>query len=122
MCEKSKQAIELYHQARHAEQAGQSMLAESYYIQSQALFVEACEANDTQCLNAANTLNALTFLRWSLKDYEAALYSAKKSVKIMESYRKEFIASADADFLYDTSIGLMDQMQYEVSLVSTKSS
>ena len=119
MCEKANQGAEIYHQARHAEQEGRVTLAESYYLQSHELFKKTCETGGADCLNAANALNALTFLRWSRKDYEGALLSAKESVTIMETYRTQFI-STDADFIYDTSRELMDQMQYEMALVSTK--
>lgn len=120
MSEKAKQAIEMYQQGRHAEQQGRVILAESYYLKSWSLFEEADEISGAQYLNAATVLNALTFLRWSRNDYEGALHSAKESVKIMETYGAQFITRVEASFIYDTSCELMDQMQYEISLVSTR--
>jgi len=120
MREKTKQAIEIYQQGRQAELEGRAILAESYYLQSRSLFEEAGESGSAQYLNAATTLNALTFLRWSRDDYEGALRSAKESVKIMEAYHPQFITSADANLIYGTSCELMDQMQYQMSLVSTR--
>ena len=121
MCEKIKQAVEMYYKACYAEQEGKAALAESYYLQSCAFFEEAGEASGAQYLNAANALNALTFLRWSRKDYEGALRSATESVKIMENYGAQF-TRADADFIHSTSCELIDQIQYEMSLVSTRAS
>lgn len=119
MSKTAKLAIEMYQQAVQAEQKGRTTLADSYYLQSQAMFKSACETSRTYCLNAANTLNALTFLRWSGKDYEGALQSAKESVKIMETYSPQF-SGPEAGFIYDTSRELLDQIQYELALVSTK--
>jgi Tetratricopeptide repeat len=116
MSEKTKQAIEMYRQAYRAEQEGRVNLAEVYYLKSRAAFEEVGGA---QYLSAANVLNALTFLRWSRKDYEGALRSAQESVQIMENQGAQF-SSLDADFIHSTSCELMDQMQYEMSLVSVR--
>ena len=114
-----KYAVEMYNQACLAEEKGQMDIAELYYLKSRATFEKAGEISGAQYLNAANSLNALAFLRWSRKDYEGALCSAKESAKIMETYGAQS-TSADADFLYSTSCELMDQILYEMSLVSTR--
>lgn len=119
MCEKTSLAIEVYEQARFAEEQGDVSLAEAGYLQSHTLFGEVCRTSGTDCLNAANALNSLTFLRWSRKDYAGALHSAKESVTILETYGAPLI-QADAELIYDTSCDLMVQMQYELSLVSTR--
>jgi len=117
MCEKTSQAIMMYERARCAEQAGNVKLAEASYLQSHTLFEEACRIGDTHCLDAAKSLNAITFLRWSRQDYEGALRSARESVTILETSGTQFI-NVEAGFIYDTSYDLMIQMQYEASLAS----
>ena len=119
MCEKTSQAILVYEQARRAEQDGNVKLAEARYLQSHTLFEEACRTGGTDCLDAAKSLNAITFLRWSRRDYEGALRSARESVTILETSGTQFI-NPDAGFIYDTSCNLMIQMQYELALVSTQ--
>ena len=116
MCEKTRLASEMYHQARRAEQEGKVALAEVQYLQSRAAFEEVGGA---QYLSVANILNALTVLRWSRKDYAGALRSAKESAQIMENHGAQ-VSSADEDFIYSTSCELMDQIQYEMSLVSVR--
>jgi hypothetical protein len=104
----------LYNKARLSEQAGQMNLAEVYYLKSWSLFEQA---GGSYTLNAANALNTLAFLRWSRKDYEGALCSAKGAMKIMESRASQF-TSADAELIRNTSWELVDQIAYEMSLVS----
>ena len=116
LCEKTRQAIEMYHQARRAEQEGKVALAEVQYLRSRAAFEEV---GGTQYLSIANVLNALTFLRWSRKDYAGALRSAKESAQIMENHGAKF-SNIDANFIYSTSCELIDQIQYEMSLVSVR--
>ena len=113
-----KSAVEMYHEACLAEEKGQMDIAELYYLKSRALFEKASETSEPQYLNAANALNSLAFLRWSRKDYEGALRSAKESAKIMETYGVQF-TNMDADFIRSTSCELIDQIQYEISLIST---
>jgi hypothetical protein len=112
MCVKSDQAVDWYKKACLSEQQGQPTLAEVYYLKSWSLFEQAGGCN---YLNAANALNSLAFLRWSRKDYEGALCSAKKSVQIMETHSSE-VAGADADLVRNTSWDLIDQVSYEMSL------
>jgi len=114
MCVKSDQAVDLYNKACQSEQKGEANLAEVYYMKSWSLFEQA---GGSHCLNAANSLNALAFLRWSRKDYEGALRSAKESMRIMETYGIE-LSSADADLIRSTSWELVDQVNYELLLVS----
>ena len=121
MSEKVDQAIEIWKQARTAEREGRLKLAEAGFLQSHRLFVEACKTSGTDCLNAAGALNALTFLGWSREDYEGALRSAQESVTMIEAYGIQFIG-VDAGFIYDTACDLVTQMQYELSLISTKRS
>ena len=78
MCMKSEQAIDLYNKAYHSEQEGKTILAEVYYLKSWFLFEQA---GGSHYLNAASALNTLAFLRWSRKDYEGALCSAKGSIQ-----------------------------------------
>ncbi len=112
MCVKSDQAVDLYKKARVSEQQGEANLAEVYYLKSWSLFEQAGGCN---YLNAANSLNSLAFLRWSRKDYEGALCSAKKSVRIMEIHASEF-SGADAELIRDTSWDLIAQVSYEMAL------
>ena len=114
MCRKSEQAVEWYNKAYRLEQEGQSQLAEVYYLKSWSLFEQA---GGSHCLNAANSLNALAFLRWSGKDYVGALSSAKKSMKIMEAYGNAY-PGADADLIRSTALELTDQVSYELMLAS----
>ena len=116
MCAKSEQAIDLYNQACRSEQEGKANLAEVYYLKSWSLFEQA---GGTHYLNAANALNALAFLRWSRKDFEGALCSAQKSVRIMEAYGAGF-TSADADLIRDTARDLIDQINYEMLTTGVK--
>jgi hypothetical protein len=114
MCLKSQQAVDLYNKAWRSEQEGQDNLAEVYYLKSWSLFEQA---GGSHCLNAANALNALAFLRWSRKDYVGALSSARESMKIMETYGNAY-PSADADLIRSTAAELMDQVSYELILAS----
>ena len=108
-----KHAVEMYDKACSAEEKGQLDIAELYYLKSRGLFESV---GGIQYLNAANALNSLAFLRWSRRDYEGALCSAKEAVKIIERYSTQF-TSEDADFIYSTACELIDQIQYEMSLV-----
>ncbi len=112
MCVKSDQAVDLYKKACQSERQGEVNLAEIYYLKSWSLFEQAGGCN---YLNAANSLNSLAFLRWSRKDYEGALCSAKKSIRIMEVHASEFLG-ADAELIRDTSWDLIAQVSYEMSL------
>ncbi len=114
MCVKSDQAVDLYNKACQSEHKGEANLAEVYYLKSWSLFEQA---GGSHCLNAANALNALAFLRWSRKDYEGVLRSARKSMRIMETNGSEF-SSADADLIRSTSWELIDQVNYEMSLAA----
>ena len=112
MCVKSEQAVDLYKKACLSEQEGKISLAEVYYLKSRSLFEQA---GGEHYLNAANALNALSFLRWSRKDYQGALRSARESIRIMETYGSG-CSNADADLIRDTARELIDQIQYEMSL------
>src|SRR5512144_949583 len=111
MCVKSDQAVDLYKKACQSERQGEVNLAEVYYLKSWSLFEQAGGCN---YLNAANALNSLAFLRWSRKDYEGALCSAKQSVRIMETSAAN-ICSAEAELIRSTSWDLIDQVRYEMS-------
>lgn len=114
MCIRSEQAIYLYNKAYHAEQQGEANLAEVYYLKSWFLFERA---GGPHRLQAADALNALAFLHWSSKNYQGALRSAWEAMKIMEAQGPEF-SGADADFIRDTSQELIDQVCYEMKLIS----
>ena len=113
MCVKAEQAIDLYNKANHSEQAGNLRLAEVYYLKSWSLFEQA---GGTHYLNAANALNALAFLRWSCKNYDGALRSARESMRIMDTY-DHGISNPDADLIRNTSWELIDRVSYELSLI-----
>jgi hypothetical protein len=110
MCVKSDQAVDLYKKACQSERQGEVNLAEVYYLKSWSLFEQAGGCN---YLNAANSLNSLAFLRWSQKNYEGALCSAKQSLRIMETYGTEY-PSADAELIRNTSWDLIDQINHEM--------
>jgi len=112
MCVKSEQAVDLYNKAYRSEQEGKANLAEVYYLKSWSLFEQA---GGPHYLNAANALNALAFLRWSHKDYEGALSSARQSIRIMDTYGTAY-TSPDAELIRSTASELIDQIVYEVSL------
>jgi hypothetical protein len=113
MCVKCDQAVDLYKKAYQSEQKGEATLAEVYYLKSWSLFEQAGGSN---YLNAANSLNSLAFLRWSHKDYEGALCSAKKSIRILEAHGSEF-PTVDGDFIQNTAWAVIDQVSYEMSLL-----
>lgn len=112
MCVKSEQAAEWYKKAYVFEQKGETNVAEVYYLKSWSLFEQA---GGSYYLNAANALNSLAFLRWSQKNYEGALCSAKQSIRIMETYGSE-LPSADADLIRDTAWDLINQINREMLL------
>ena len=114
MCLKSEQAVVWYNKAFRSEQEGQDNLAEVYYLKSWSLFEQA---GGSHYLNAANALNALAFLRWSRKDCVGALSSARQAMKIMETYGNAY-PGADADLIRSTAAELMEQISYELILVS----
>ena len=110
MCVKSDQAAELYKKAYSFEQKGETNVAEVYYLKSWSLFEQA---GGSHYLNAANALNSLAYLRWSQKNYDGALCSAKHSLRIMETHGTEY-SSADAELIRNTSWDLIDQINHEM--------
>ncbi len=110
MCAKSDQAAELYKKAYSFEQKGETNVAEVYYLKSWSLFEQA---GGVHYLNAANALNSLAVMRWSQKNYEGALCSAKRSMRIMETHGVEY-RSADADLIRNTSWDLINQINFEM--------
>ena len=113
MCVKSEQAFDLYNKAYRSEQEGKASVAEVYYLKSSSLFEQA---GGSHYLNAANAWNALAFLRWSYKNYAGALRAARESMRIMETY-DHGVSNADADLIRSTSWELIDQINYEMSLI-----
>ena len=79
MCTEIKCAVELYNKACQAEHEGMATLAEVYYLKSEVLFEQA---GGMHFLNAANSLNALAFLRKSTGDDLGALRALRESLKI----------------------------------------
>src|SRR6266545_6809015 len=86
-------AVKFYDKASEMEEQGQLELAELYFLKSACLFQQA---GDVHFMDAANVLNAVGFLRESRGNYGGALYSAKQSAKIMETYSIEF-SNREAD-------------------------
>ena len=105
-----KQAIEFYDQACLAEQQDKGDLAEVYYLKSWALFEQA---GGRHTLNAANSLNALAFLRKSRGNFDGALLSARQSLRATEKYDAP---SNDADLIRSTARDLIDLVCVEMSL------
>ena len=110
MCVKSDQAAEWYKKAYVFQQKGETNVAEVYYLKSWSLFEQA---GGQHHLNAANALNSLACLRWSQKNYEGALCSARQSIRIMETYGAEY-PSADAELIRSTAWDLVDQINREM--------
>ena len=104
MCTEIKCALELYNKACQAENDGMPTLAEVYYLKSEVLFEQA---GGMHFLNAANSLNALAFLRKTQGDYEGALRAVRESLKIMDSHRLE-CASRDGEFIRTQAWELME--------------
>jgi tetratricopeptide (TPR) repeat protein len=76
-------AVNLYNQAQSAEREGDADLAEVYYLKSCALFEQA---GDRYYVNAAQTLNALAYLRRSCGNFEGAFSCVRKAVQIIEAH------------------------------------
>src|SRR6476620_2519485 len=72
-----ERAMEIYDEARQAEEQKQFDAAEKYYVKSANLFQQI---GGTHFINAAHALNALSSLREGRGDYNGALCSAKHSV------------------------------------------
>ena len=104
-----KQAVEFYDQACLAEQQDKDDLAEVYYLKSWALFEQA---GGRHYLNAANSLNALAYLRKSRGNFDGALLSAKRSLQFTEKYDAP---SNDADLIRGTARDLIDLVCGEMS-------
>jgi len=96
MCTSIEKAVELYTRACAAEEQGELNLAEVYYLKSWVMFEKA---GGRHALNAANALNALAFLREARGNYEGAMSSAKRSLRIVEDYRMQ-CKSSDADLIH----------------------
>lgn len=85
------QAVQLYNQARSAEQTSQVDVAEVYYLKSYTLFEEA---GGRYYVKAAQVLNALAHLRQSRGNYEGAFWSVKKSMQLIETHPDVFTDGA----------------------------
>ncbi len=90
-----KCAIELYNKACQAEHDGMPTLAEVYYLKSEVLFEQA---GGTHFLNAANSLNALAYLRKSNGDDPGALRALRESLRIMDAHKRE-CTTRDGEFI-----------------------
>ena len=95
MCTEIKCAVELYNKACQAEHEGMATLAEVYYLKSEVLFEQA---GGMHFLNAANSLNALAFLRKSTGDHPGALRALKESLKLIDAHKRE-CTSSDGEFI-----------------------
>lgn len=95
MCIEIQCAVELYNKACQAEFDGMPTLAEVYYLKSEVLFEQA---GGPHFLNAANSLNALAFLRISNGDEHGALRALRESLRIMDAYKLE-CTSRDGEFI-----------------------
>src|SRR5262245_38241746 len=108
---KNKTAMEFYNQARSAEEKGELELTEVFYLKSAYAFEQA---GKTDYLNAANSFNALGFLRESRSNYKGALCAAKKSAFIMENFREQF-ATHDTELIRITALELInDLISFEI--------
>jgi len=99
-----KCAVELYNKACQAENAGLPTLAEVYYLKSEVLFEQA---GGMHFLNAANSLNALAFLRKTQGDHKGALRALRESLRIMDSHKLE-CANRDGEFIRTQARELME--------------
>lgn len=104
MCTQIECAVELYNKACQAENAGMPTLAEVYYLKSEVLFEQA---GGMHFLNAANSLNALAFLRKAQGDDQGALRALRGSLKIMDAHKSE-CASSDGEFIRTQAWELME--------------
>ena len=95
MCTEIKCAVELYNKACQAEYEGMATLAEVYYLKSEVLFEQV---GGIHFLNAANSLNALAFLRKSTGDDLGALRALRESLKIIDAHKPE-CANSDGEFI-----------------------
>ena len=94
-----KCAVELYNKACQAENDGLPTLAEVYYLKSEVLFEQA---GGIHFLNAANSLNALAFLRKSTGDDPGALRALRESLKLIDAHQLECTStstSSDGEFI-----------------------
>lgn len=106
MCTEIKCAIELYNKACQAEDDGMATLAEVYYLKSEVLFEQA---GGMHFLNAANSLNALAFLRKSNGDNQGALRALRESLRIMDMHQRE-CATRDGAFIRMQAWEMMESL------------
>jgi len=104
----TKQADTLYKDACLAQKRGKMDLAEVYFLKSASGFEQA---GGTYATKSAQSLNALAHLRLKRGNYQGAMYSAKRSVQIVEMHRSE------CDSL-DAELALMQAWEMIESLVS----
>lgn len=110
MCIESERAAEYFRKACRALEEGQNDLAEIFYLQSMNRFEKAGTGYRVQ---AANSLNALAFLRRSRGDHEGALRSAQQSLQIMKQYP---FKSTEADLIRNTAWSLIELVHSELAL------
>jgi len=101
-----ERAMEIYDEARQAEEQKQFDAAEKYYVKSANLFQQI---GGTHFINAAHALNALSSLREGRGDYNGALCSAKHSAGIMEIQAIDF-SSRHADEIRLQTWGLIGNL------------
>lgn len=106
MCTEIKCAVELYNKACQAENDGMATLAEVYYLKSEVLFEQA---GGMHFLNAANSLNALAFLRKSNGDDEGALRALRACLKIMDAHTSE-CSNRDGEFIRMQAWEMMESL------------
>lgn len=108
MCVEAERAVDFYRKACVALKLGNAELAEVYYLQSIGYFEKA---GNTQRLNAANALNALSQLHRLRGNYSDALWAAKQALQVMEQYK---VQSPDADLIRETAWDLIEMAGCEL--------
>jgi len=101
-----KQAIDLFQRAWSAEEMGEMHVAEIYYLRSAFEFERA---GAQYVMDAANTLNALAFLRKARGNHEGAIYSAKRSLQITKKFETQF-SNPEVELVRMTARDLIDQL------------
>jgi len=101
-----KQAIDLFQRAWSAEEMGEMHVAEIYYLRSAFEFERA---GAQYVMDAANTLNALAFLRKARGNHEGAIYSAKRSLQITKKIETQF-SNPEVKLVRMTAWDLIDQL------------
>ena len=101
-----KQAIALFEEAWSAEEKGEMHVAEICYLRSAFEFERA---GAQYVMDAANTLNALAFLRKARGNRDGAIYSAKKSLQMTKKFETQF-SDPEVELVRTTAWDLIDEL------------